>query len=56
MKKYTQGSKYAQKPSNRRAQEEKQNALLQEEIRLQKELAQAKQDIDEINKEVERNL
>ena len=33
--------------------EAKQNSLLEEESRLQKELAMAKQDIDEINKEVE---
>ena len=57
VKKYTQGSKYAQKQvSNRRISEEKQNALMQEEMRLQKELALAKQDIDAINKEVEKNM
>ena len=57
VKKYTQGSKYAQKSvSNKRLNEDKQNALLQEELRLQKELALAKQDIDAINKEVEKNI
>ena len=57
VKKYTQGSKYAQKQvSNRRVSDEKQNALMQEEMRLQKELALAKQDIDAINKEVEKNM
>lgn len=39
--KFTKGTKYA---------------LKQEEVRLQKELAQAKQDIDMINQEVERNI
>ena len=39
--KYTKGSKYA---------------LQKEELRLQKELAIAKADIDQINKEVEKNL
>ena len=39
--KYTKGTKYA---------------LQQEEFRLQKELAQAKQDIDQINREVMTNI
>ena len=39
--KYTKGTKYA---------------LQAEEVRLQKELALAKADIDQINKEVEKNL
>ncbi len=57
VKKYTAGSKYAQKQSlNNRVTEKGQNALIAEELRLQKELALAKQDIDEINKEVEENL
>ena len=41
MTKFTKGTKYA---------------LKQEEIRLQKELALAKQDIEQINKEVMFNL
>ena len=56
VEKYTAGSKYGQKQSANRIAEFKKNALAQEEMRLQKELAMAKQDIDNINKEVEDNI